>query len=350
MIEDMREARVGVVAFAPGRLNLIGDHTDYTGGYAMPLALDLGTEVSFQSEGGESVVFSSSALPEQVRVPLSQVADELDIAMVLPEWGRYVASLVALLRPPRGGTGSIASTLPVAAGLSSSASLEVALALALGADDEPAALARLCQRAEHLASGVATGILDQLAISSAMAGRAMFIDCDSLEVAQVVVPDEAEFIAVHCGVARHVASSAYAERRRQCAAAESEIGPLRAARAWDLDALKDPLIRKRARHVLSENARVVAFRAALEHGNLRQAGELMNDSHRSLASDFEVSIPALDELVDYLVGCDGVYGARLTGAGFGGCAVALCRPGALAVPLSGRQHWVARPGAGARRL
>lgn len=351
MVEESPTAPPAVVAFAPGRLTLIGDHTDYTGGYAMALALDLGTEVAFApGAAGEAVTFTSAAVPERVRVPLTQSADEIDVAMVLPEWGRYVAALVGLLKPTHGGSGTITSSLPLGAGLSSSAALGVALALALGAEDEPVALARLCQRAEHLAAGVATGVLDQLAIASATTGRAMFIDCLSLEVAQVVIPEEAEFVAVHCGVPRQVASSSYGERRRQCAQAEAEIGPLRSARAWDLDALKDPLVRRRARHVLSENARVVAFRGALEHGDLRQAGELMNDSHRSLASDFEVSLPALDQLVGFLQGCEGVYGARLTGAGFGGCAVALCRPGALEAVLRGRRHWAARPGRGARRL
>ena len=339
-----------VVSFAPGRVNLIGDHTDYTGGFAMPLALSAGTEVTFLPDPSASEVKLSSAGEEEpVSVSLTIKEDPVEVAMVLPEWGRYVAGVVAAVRPRAGGQGTISSALPAGAGLSSSASLEVALALALGAEESPAFLARRCQRAEHLATGTETGILDQLAIASAREGNAMLIDCDSLEVTQVPVPAEAEFVAVHCGVARRVERSDYDRRRKECAAAETEIGPLRRASVHDVDAIRDPLVRKRARHVVSENARTLGFKSSLEHGDLRQAGALMSDSHRSLATDFEVSLPELDALVKWLEEQPGVYGARLSGAGFGGCAVALSEAGALDGLLETRWHVVARPSRGAHR-
>lgn len=340
-------------AFAPGRVNLIGDHTDYTGGYAMPIAIQLGTEMTYLRDPSSTVVeLASSADRERARVPISIPDDSFEIAMVLPEWGRYLAGVLAVLRPPSGGKGNLHSDLPIRAGLSSSASLELALCLALGAGcpEQPAELARLAQRAEHLAGGVETGILDQLAIASAEAGHAMLLDCRSLAIRQVSVPTDAELVVVHCGVTRSVsgAGSVYPERQRQCAMAEAEIGPLRDASLREVDKVCDPLVRKRARHVVSENARVLAFAGALEHGDLCAAGQLMSESHRSLSSDFGVSLPELDQLVSWLEENEGVLGARLTGAGMGGCAVALTRPGALGEVLGQRPHWVVRPSDGAR--
>ena len=338
-----------VVAFAPARVNLIGDHTDYTGGFAMPIAAQLGTEVTYHADPSSACVeLSSSREDDPARVPLSIPEDPFEIAMLLPEWSRFVAGVVALVRPRVGGKGNISSDVPVGAGLSSSASLEIAVALALGHDESTLSLAQTCQQAEHLANGVPTGILDQLAITSAWEGHAMLLDCESLEVRQVQVPGDSEIVVIHCGITREVATSAYAERQRQCAAAEHEIGSLRQRSAWEVDRIRDPLVRRRARHVVSENSRVLAFAGALEHADLRQAGNLMNDSHRSLAIDFEVSIRELDELVTWLQSLPDVFGARLTGAGFGGCAVALARPGVLSRLLNNRNYWIMRPSAGAR--
>jgi galactokinase len=340
-----------VVSFAPGRVNLIGDHTDYTGGYAMPMAIQLGTEVRYSPDPDSRLVeLTSTSDPEPARVPVVLPEDSFEVAMLLPEWARYVGGVVAALHLAHGGRGEISSDLPLGAGLSSSASLQLALCLALGGGCEPLggpSLARLAQQAEHLASGVETGILDQLTIASAVSGHAMLLDCRSQTITQVKVPDGAEIVVVHCGVSRSVRTSAYAERQCQCAAVEAELGPLRDATVQDVDRLSDPLLRKRARHVVSENARVLAFASALQGDDLAEAGALMTDSHHSLAWDFEVSLPELDQLVAWLGAQDAVFGARLTGAGMGGCAVALAEPGALAPRLAGRTHWVVRPSAGA---
>jgi galactokinase len=327
-------------------VNLIGDHTDYTGGLAMPMAIQLGTKVTFTGDPESRVVeLTSTAETETARVPTNVPEDSFELAMLLPEWARHVAGVVAVMTPAVGGTGHVSSDLPVGVGLSSSASLGVALALAFGLGGSPVELARTCQRAEQLATGVLTGILDQIAIISAEAGHAMCLDCSTLSIRYVPVPppEEVQIVAVPCGIVRSVASSAYDERRRQCEAAEREIGPLRTSSPWDVDAIRDPLTRRRARHVVSENARVRAFAGALEHADLRAAGFLMNDSHASLSMDFDVSVRELDELVSMLQETEGVFGARLTGAGFGGCAVVLARPGVVGRRLGDRPYWVLRP-------
>jgi galactokinase len=331
----------GRVAHAPGRVNLIGDHTDYTGGLVLPMAIDR-----------ETVVRVVPDAPPVVRLASLQEAGEavvdLDVAepsRLAPPWARYVGAVVAEVRPVHGWTGTVTSTVPVGAGLSSSAALEVACALALGADPGDAlALARLCQRAEHRAVGVPSGIMDQLASVAGVAGAALLIDCHALSVTPAPLPpaDEVEVVVVHSGQARTLAGSAYAERVAQCAAAEAEIGPLRLATVDDVAAIGDPLVRARARHVVTENARVRAFAAAMAAGDVAGAGRLMDESHASLAGDYAVSTPVLDALCDRLRSVPGVLGARLTGAGFGGCVVALCRPGAL-----GDEGWRVRAVAGA---
>jgi galactokinase len=216
--------------------------------------------------------------------------------------------------------GAVSTTLPIGAGLSSSAALEVAVALALGFDGVEVDLALACQRAEHLASGVPCGVMDQLASAAGVAGHALLIDCGSLKTRPVPVPADVEIVVVHSGERRALAGSAYARRR-----AELEAG--------------DP---RRRRHVATENERVLAFAAALDRGDLTGAGRLMVESHASLRDDFEVSTAALDALVARLCALPGVHGARLTGAGFGGCVVALADPGAL------HEGWRVVPSAGAR--
>jgi galactokinase len=328
-----------VQAFAPGRVNLIGDHTDTTGGLVLPMAIDLGTTVAVERRGDE-VRLRSTTEEEGAAVPL----DVADPAAVSPAWARYVAGVVAEVRPAVGIVGTVATTLPVGAGLSSSAALEVAVALALGFVGSHVELARACQRAEHAASGVPSGIMDQLASAAGVAGSALLIDCTTLERTPVALPPRTEVVVVHSGEARVLAGSAYAERRAQCEAAEAEIGPLRVAALEAVDAIADPVVRRRARHVVSENERVREAAAALGAGDPAAAGRAMAASHASLRDDFEVSTPALDRLVDELSATPGVFGARLTGAGFGGCAVALARPGAV------RRGWVVRAVDGARLL
>jgi len=244
--------------------------------------------------------------------------------------------------------GTVSSTLPKGSGLSSSTALTVATALALGDDGPPADTARRCLRAEIAATGVPGGIMDQMVIAAGVAGHALLIDCRSMEVEPVPVPPDAGIVVLHSGQHRRLAESAYAERRAQCEAAEAIVGPLRDARLSDLDAIDDPLLRRRARHVLTENDRVMAFSAALSEDDLVAAGALMLEGHRSLRDDFEVSTDALDELVQTLATTPGVHGARLTGAGFGGCVVALTEPGLRLEGPAG--VWAVRAVGGARRL
>lgn len=325
-------------AFAPGRVNLIGDHTDHTGGLVLPMAIQLGTTVTGW-RGGDRVRLVSADEPAPADVGL----DVGDPASATPPWARYVAGVVSELRPSQGFTGEVTTTLPLGGGLSSSAALEVAVALALGlAEDDLLTVARLCQLAEHAASGVPCGIMDQLASAAGVDGSALLIDCHSLAVTPVAIPDDSEVVVVHSGQERALAGSAYAERRAQCEAAQDRVGVLRKASLDRVDSLDDPVLRRRARHVVTENERVRDFAAALAAGDLSAAGRLMTASHASLRDDFEVSTPTLDALVTRLSERPGVYGARLTGAGFGGCVVALTRPGAIT-----GEGWVVRPSAGA---
>lgn len=314
-----------VRAVAPGRVNLIGDHTDYTGGFVLPMALDRATTVELRRHG-RVVEMVSTDSPDAVLVELSLDPAE---APRTPGWGRYVAGVVAALRPPQGGSGVVSTTVPIGAGLSSSSALTVAMALALGFSGPARELARACQRAEQLGSGVPGGIMDQLCSAAAVEGAALLVDCESLDLRPVPLPARAEVLVAHSGTERALVGSAYAERRADCDRAAALLGPLRDASVASAEALADPLLVRRARHVVTENGRVLECAAALEAGDLAGAGRLMSDSHRSLRDDFDVSTPELDHLVAALEATPGVHGARLTGAGFGGCVVALADAGTL---------------------
>jgi galactokinase len=328
------------IAWAPGRVNLMGDHTDHSGGLVLPAAVALGTTVQ-GDVGGDAVVLASTAEAMPAVVPL----DVADPSTVQPEWARYVAGVVSELRPATGFRGTVSSTLPIGAGLSSSASLEVAVALALGWEGDEVELARLCQRAEQVASGVPCGIMDQLASSAGRSGHALRIDCTTLEVEAVPIPSGIEIIVVHSGEDRVLAGSPYAERAAACRAAESRVGPLRCATLDDVDQIGDEMVRRRARHVVTENARVDAMVDALGQDDHLAIADIMSASHASLRDDFQVSTPILDELVDTLARAPGAIGARLTGAGFGGCVVALVEAGTT-LQLSNRK-WRVRPSHGA---
>jgi galactokinase len=323
-------------ATAPGRVNLIGDHTDYLGGLVLPMAIDLGTTVEGE-RGGDIVELRSAHEPEPAVVPL----DIEDPTAIEPAWARYVAGVVAEVGPATGFTGTVTSTLPIGGGLSSSAALEVAVALALGFDGTTLELAKTCQRAEQRASGVPSGIMDQLACAAGVEGHALLIDCGSFDFRPIAVPEDVEVVVIDSGEARTLVGSPYAERRAQAEMAEAIVGPLRYATTTDLQRIDDEVVAARGRHVMTENARVWTFAEAVAAGWLAEAGALMVASHASLRDDYEVSTPTLDRLVDRLVSTDGVFGARLTGAGFGGCVVALTEPGAL------DEGWTVRPSAGA---
>lgn len=323
---------------APGRVNLIGDHTDYTGGLVFPMAIDRGITIDYR-RGGSCVRLTSDAEAETVAIDLPVTVEP---RAVTPPWGTYVAAMARELDATEGATGTVTSTIPSGAGLSSSAALECAVGLMLGFDGAPADLARAARRAEHAATGVPTGIMDQLCIASAVAGHATLIDCSSLEVTQVPVPADVD-VVVEFVAHRTLVGSAYADRVAECARAEAAVGPLRHA---DLDAVAaaaiDDTARRRARHVVTENDRVRRFADAIAAGDHAEAGRLMTASHASLRDDFDVSTTALDAAVERLVHSPGVFGARLTGAGFGGCVVALAEPGSL------RSGWTVRPASGAR--
>lgn len=327
------------VAFAPGRVNLIGDHTDYTGGLAMPMAIQLGTTVTVRP-GGEVVELHSENEPEPARVSIHVTTSEL--TGIEPSWSRYVAGVVHELRPSHGFTGTVSTTLPIGGGLSSSAALELAVALACGFGGSALDLAELCQRAERVASGVPCGIMDQLASASGVDGCALLMNFTDLSVEPVPVPDDAEIVVIDSGQPRALADSDYGQRREDCEHAAEMVGPLLSATLDDANRIDDDTIRCRARHVIAENDRVREFARAIRSGDLTAAGRSMTASHESLRDDFEVSTDVLDRLVDRLTNIAGVFGARLTGAGFGGCVVALTRPGTL------DEGWTVIPSAGAR--
>jgi galactokinase len=326
---------------APGRVNLVGDHTDYTGGRALPMAIDAGITLEGR-RGGSRVELGSTVESQPAAVGLT-IDDPRTIS---PPWARYVAGVVAELRPAVGLRGAVTSTLPAGVGLSSSAALEVAVALALGAGDthDVLELARLCQRAEQRGSGVPCGLMDQLTCLAGVEGHALAIDFATCTWATVEMPADLAIHVVPSGIERALASSAYGERRAACEAASAQIGPLHLATGAEVDSLRDPTIRRRARHVVSENARVDAVIDALGSHDLASAGALLVESHRSLRDDFEVSLPELDVLVERLCATPGVFGARLSGAGFGGCAVVLTEPEVDLGAFGGRR---VRPSAGA---
>jgi galactokinase len=326
---------------APGRANLIGEHTDYNDGFVLPAALELATYVVGRPR-------------DDGVVSLRSLEGEIE---------RFVDAVVRALRDDGidvgGFEGVVASDIPIGAGLSSSAALEVVLACALaGSELEPARLAAICHRAENVYLGTKSGIMDQLTGAAGRAGHALLIDCRDLSVQPIPISPDVSLLVVDSGVRRELAESAYNERVAECRAAAEALGVPSLRDATALDGLSGVLLR-RARHVATENERVLAAAEALRAGRLEELGHLLSASHTSLAGDFDVSTPELDALVGIADETDGVIAARLTGAGFGGCTVNLVRAedgeavGREVVARYAREtgietrFWVSKPAAGA---
>jgi galactokinase len=337
MIEEFRKVHGGVdglrVFRAPGRVNLIGEHTDYNLGFVCPVALDLATYVAAApNEDGKLSIYS-----EAYRMGGEWPVGEVARLQPKHNWLDYPLGVAHELLQAGFGIEPanlyIRSTVPEGAGLSSSAALEVSSALAFlnGRDMEPLELAKLCQRAERNFVGMPCGIMDQYISIFGRENSAVEIDCRSLGHRDVPLPDGSVFVAVNTMVKHALASSAYKERVQECAeaVARMNVASLRDLTVEQFESLAGtlpPVVAKRARHVVTEDDRVERFVAASSAGDLQRMGRLLVESHRSLQHDYEVSCPELDFLVDTAVGIAGVYGARMTGGGFGGCIVAMLRP------------------------
>ncbi len=323
---------VRLAAHAPGRVNLIGEHTDYSGGLVLPMAIDLGVTVIGDS-GGSEIVLRSRHHAGDVRLPAAGGGDTVPAG-----WGRYVAALVSELteagRPPVGFSGEVTSDLPEGTGLSSSAALLVAVAYALcaaaGNDPEPIDLALTCQRAEHRAVGVPVGVMDQAASILGRDGHAVLLDCGSLDYRLVPVPSALVVLVVDSGVPRRLEQSGYSKRRSELEEGLAVMGIDRPSQVSPADLGEPPdgmndLLYRRVRHVVTENDRVRQMEALLTAPggpDLAELGRLFEESHVSLRDDYEVSLPEIDLLVD-IAGQEGAIAVRLTGGGFGGAVVAL---------------------------
>jgi galactokinase len=303
--------------FAPGRVNLIGEHTDYSGGLVLPVAIQLG--VTLTAEPANRIRLRSAAFEGVAELTL-----EGEPVAELPGWARYVAAVVQLLRPEAGLDGTLESTVPIGAGLSSSAALTVAVARALSGRP-PLELAHVCQEAEHRAVGVPVGLMDPAASLLGRRDHAVLLDCGTEAHRLVPLPRGLSIVVLDSGTRRSLEHSGYAQRR-----AELERGlvafPDRRPLELTVEEVEaaglDDVAHRRLRHVVAENDRVRRFVVALEQGDLSELGRLIDASHASLRDDFEVSTPALDRLAERAEAA-GALGARMLGGGFGGAVVAL---------------------------
>ena len=327
-------AQPGTVVRAPGRVNLIGEHTDYNDGFVLPCAIDFQTLVAVTPRQDGQV--------RVVAADYGAVIDEFSLDAPIahrPElpWSAYVRGSVAMLQQRGQALGgadlAVAGDVPQGAGLSSSAALEVAvlhaLDLAHGLGLAPSETAQLAQRAENSFVGCQCGIMDQLVSARGVAGHALLIDCRSLATTPVSLPADLAVMIIHSRVARGLVDSAYNERRQQCEAAARHYG-VKALRDIDMAALEagaaglDATTLRRARHIVTENQRTLDAAQALAAGDLRRLGALMAASHASMRDDFQITVPPVDALAALAaqaIGAEG--GARMTGGGFGGCVVAL---------------------------
>jgi galactokinase len=325
---------------APGRVNLIGEHTDYNDGFVMPVAIDRSTTVDVAPRRDRFLVVRSAAYPEAVTLDLDRPGDGPSGA-----WSDYVRGVAAVLERDgfrlTGADLTIASDVPIGAGLSSSAALEVAVGYALldhaGHAVDRTALALACQRAEHAFAGMRCGVMDQFIACHGRAGHALLLDTRSLEMAWLPLPPGVAVIVCN-SMTKHalaLAADGYNARRADCEAGvrdlASRLPGIRALRDVSLDALeanRDALTDRefrRCRHVVTENARVLAAADALRGGDLCALAGVMRASHASMRDDFDISTPELDVMVEIASGTEGIIGARMTGGGFGGCTVNLVR-------------------------
>ena len=330
------------VVHAPGRVNLIGEHTDYNEGFVLPVAIDLGISIALVPADDGRAELTLAATGETGAFEVDEVGPRR------ASWLDYVAGMAWALAAsgvaPRGFRGLLASNLPQGAGLSSSAAIEVVSAWALSGGDRPPVdpmdLVHVVKRSENGYIGLNNGIMDQFASIFGEPDRALLLDCRSLEHRSITLPlDDVTLVACHSGSARKLETSAYNERRSQCeaavaaiAAVEPGVRSLRDVTPAMLAAVRDRLDdvpARRAEHIVNENARVLACIEAFEAGDLGEVGRLFYASHDSLRDLYEVSSPELDALVEIAKATPGVIGARLTGAGFGGCTINLVRRDAV---------------------
>jgi len=327
---------------APGRVNLIGEHTDYNDGFVMPVALELSCWVAAAVRTDRTITVHSLNADQTAFIHVDAAPQRTGT------WVDYIAGVAAMLREHGANAGAsllVHSEVPAGAGLSSSAALEVAVATALldlaGVSLDPTTIARLCRRAENDVVGAAVGIMDQYTAVHARAGAALMLDCRALRHHPIPVPSEVRIVACNSMVRHSIADGEYNQRRAECAVAAAMlkerhpgVTSLRDADLLQLEESRERLgdvLYRRARHVISENARVILAAHALQTGDLAALGPLMADSHASLRHDFEVSVPELDLLVEAATGLAGVYGARMTGGGFGGCTVNLVHEASVEV-------------------
>jgi galactokinase len=332
-VEAAFEARYGeapaAVVRAPGRVNLIGEHTDYNDGFVLPMAIDRDVRIALRPRADASVRVFAVDVDEEATFSLASL-ERAD------GWQEYLKGVAWALADDgvrlAGFDGVLIGDVPRGAGLSSSAALELAACRAFQASSAFAwqgeRMARLCQRVENGWVGVNSGIMDPLISALGREGHALLLDCRTLEAEAVPLPEGHVVVVLDTGTRRGLVGSAYNERRAQCEAAAQHFG-VPALRDVSPDAFEagaeglDELPRRRARHVIGENARTLAAADAMRHGDAATLGRLMNASHASLREDFEVSSPALDAIVACAQQHPACRGARMTGAGFGGCAVAL---------------------------
>jgi galactokinase len=318
-----------VIAFAPGRVELLGNHTDYNQGLVLSAAIHLGVTVRARKTDSNLVELTSTTNGRRAEINVQNIEP-----LRSEPWANYPLGVVQMFRLtgfPVGGTSiAIDSNLPLGAGLSSSAALEVATAFALRElyqlSIDPMDLARLCQRAENEFVGVQCGLLDQASSVFGQAGKAILLDFRSITAEPISLPAAVAILLLESGVPHSLTGGEYNERREQCALAAAALGvtALRETTTAAVQAAKlDSVVKRRALHITGENERVARGIEALRHDDVETFGKLMFESHRSSRDNFENSTPALDCLVEIAEQASGVFGSRLTGGGFGGSTVSL---------------------------